>query len=393
MDDDVHRRADLLPDRLQGKPGGALEHHGFQAAEHVISRVCVAGGEGAVVTGVHGLEHVQGLRPTDLAHHDAVRPHPQGGLDQVPDGDGPRPIRPSVPGLQADQVVDAADLELRGVLDGDDSLIPGDEVGKSVEEGGLTASRAAADEDVIPGPDEQLQHLRRLRRNGTVGDELLYRHGLLGKTTDGDDGPVEGHGRHDHIDPGAILQMGVHNGLALIDGPPGLGDELCDDGFQLLAAFKVVFQAAEPSGPLHEDVVKAVDHHLRHLRVADDLAQDAQAPDGLKDRGGDVGFLFEVQRGRPCASGLFLLQHPDNQAAQFLVLHDGEVRIPLGLRLQKGNQIIAGLVRHTVLPPSHLEISGGKRLVNHHRVLRFHQGKTHQGSRQGGVVAAAPVGR
>ena len=45
----------------------------------------MASGQGAVMTGIHGLQHIQGLSATDLAYHDAVRTHTQGRLNQILD--------------------------------------------------------------------------------------------------------------------------------------------------------------------------------------------------------------------------------------------------------------------------------------------------------------------
>src|SRR6476661_1326962 len=48
-----------------------------QAGDGVARRVGVNRREGAVVAGVHGLEHVEGFAAADLADHNAVRPHTQ----------------------------------------------------------------------------------------------------------------------------------------------------------------------------------------------------------------------------------------------------------------------------------------------------------------------------
>ena len=42
------------------------------------------GCQAALVTGVHGLQHVERLRPAALADQNAIRPHTQGVADQVP---------------------------------------------------------------------------------------------------------------------------------------------------------------------------------------------------------------------------------------------------------------------------------------------------------------------
>ena len=51
-------------------------------------RVGVDGGHRALVAGVHGLDHVEGLGAAALADDDPVGPHTQGVLDQVGRRDG-----------------------------------------------------------------------------------------------------------------------------------------------------------------------------------------------------------------------------------------------------------------------------------------------------------------
>ena len=54
---------------------GRHQHQHFQAFDHLAGAVGVDGGHRAVVAGVHGLDHVEGLRPAALAHDDPVGPH------------------------------------------------------------------------------------------------------------------------------------------------------------------------------------------------------------------------------------------------------------------------------------------------------------------------------
>ena len=44
-------------------------------------------GERTVMASIHGLQHIQRLASADLTHHNALRSHTQGGLDQIPDRD------------------------------------------------------------------------------------------------------------------------------------------------------------------------------------------------------------------------------------------------------------------------------------------------------------------
>ena len=51
------------------------QHQGLEAGQRVTGAVGVDRGERAVVAGVHGLEHVEGLAATALADDDAVGAH------------------------------------------------------------------------------------------------------------------------------------------------------------------------------------------------------------------------------------------------------------------------------------------------------------------------------
>ncbi|MPM94112.1 hypothetical protein SDC9_141255 [bioreactor metagenome] len=49
----------------------------------------MSGGEGAVVTGIHGLQHIKRLTAAHLANDDAVRPHTQRVSHKIAYGDLP----------------------------------------------------------------------------------------------------------------------------------------------------------------------------------------------------------------------------------------------------------------------------------------------------------------
>jgi hypothetical protein len=85
------------------------------------------------VAGVHRLQHVQGLPAAALPDHDPVGAHPQRVAHQVADGDRAPALDVGRPGLQPDDVV-LLQLQLDGVLDGDDALAVRDEGGQHVEQ-------------------------------------------------------------------------------------------------------------------------------------------------------------------------------------------------------------------------------------------------------------------
>jgi len=62
--------------------GERLQWRG-EAGEGVAGGICMDGGERPVVTGVHGLEHVEDLCSSHFSDNDAVRTHPQAVSHQV----------------------------------------------------------------------------------------------------------------------------------------------------------------------------------------------------------------------------------------------------------------------------------------------------------------------
>ncbi len=76
------------------------------------------------------------------------------------------------PGLQADDVR-LLQLQLGGVLAGDDALVRLDEARQAVEQRGLARAGAARDHDVAADPADDLEELRALRRDRTELGELV----------------------------------------------------------------------------------------------------------------------------------------------------------------------------------------------------------------------------
>ncbi len=87
LDNDVQSACHLLSYGRRGQFHTSPHHHGLQTREGVCRRVGMDGGQRTLVAGVHGLQHVQGLGPPHLAHHDAIGAHAQGVDHQVADGD------------------------------------------------------------------------------------------------------------------------------------------------------------------------------------------------------------------------------------------------------------------------------------------------------------------
>ena len=91
-------------------------------------------GELPVVARVHGLQHVATFRTAHLANDDAVRTHTQAGADQTLNIDFFTLSRrcSCIAGLQPHDIRDLGDLQLSRILDGNDSLIMRDLIGKRI---------------------------------------------------------------------------------------------------------------------------------------------------------------------------------------------------------------------------------------------------------------------
>src|ERR1700694_4458456 len=86
MDHKVDRAADLLPDGAYRKIEPGHQHQGLEAGERIPRAVGVDGGHGAVVSGVHGLQHVQRFAAAHLTDDETIRTHSDGMPDQLAEG-------------------------------------------------------------------------------------------------------------------------------------------------------------------------------------------------------------------------------------------------------------------------------------------------------------------
>ena len=125
-----------------------LDLHVEEAAQHVDHVVGVDGGEDEVA-GEGGLDgDVRGLRVADLPHHDLVRVVAQDGAQAAGEGEALL--------LVHRDLGDPLELVLDGVLDGDDLVFLGLDLGEGgVEGGGLAGAGGARDQHHPVGlPDE-----------------------------------------------------------------------------------------------------------------------------------------------------------------------------------------------------------------------------------------------
>lgn len=148
VNDDVQCAGNLASDGSERKLCAA-EHHGFKARQHILWRICVSGGERAVMSGVHRLQHIQSLCAAHLSDDDPVRVHAETCADQVRYGDGALALCVGTSRLQTHQIFDVLELKLGGILNGNNPFFIRYERRECVEKGGLSGVGPSADENII----------------------------------------------------------------------------------------------------------------------------------------------------------------------------------------------------------------------------------------------------
>ena len=245
-------------------------------------RVGVHGRQRSVVAGVHGLQHVEGRRVADLADDDAVGPHAQGVADQVADRDLSLALDVRGPRLQAQDVgwLSWSSAASSIVMMRSSSGMKED----------MTLSVVVLPEPVPPlirmfsRPRTQASRTSAAApRQGSHGDQILDGERVLGELADGQRAAVEGDGRQHRVDAAAVGQAGVDHGAGLIDAPADTGDDAVDGPTQVLLVREPQVGLVQAATALDEDRVRAVDHDLGDLRVAQQRLQRTVAEDVVDD--------------------------------------------------------------------------------------------------------------
>ena len=151
------------------------------------------------MTGVHGLQHVEGFLAADLADDNAVGAHTQTVDDELALADGAFAFDVGSASFEAHDVL-LFELKFGGVFDGDDALDVGNVSGEDVEQRGFAGAGTARDQKIqLP-----LHHGREKLEHG-LGEGVIFDHvaggdGVAAKTADGEASAVESERRNDGID-------------------------------------------------------------------------------------------------------------------------------------------------------------------------------------------------
>ena len=279
---DIDGAGQLLADDLIGYVLRGHHDHGFEARESVARGIGVNRGHGAIVAGVHGLKHVERFGAARLAHDDAVGAHAEGVDHQVALRDGAGALDIGGAGFQADHVV-LLQLQLGGVLDGDDALLFGDEPREGVEHGGLAGAGPARDHDIEARLHAAAHEIEHAGGQSFVAQKFFGGEDFLSVAADGEDGADQRERRDDGADARAVEEAGIDDGRRVVDAAAHGGHDALDDHAHMGLVLEADIGFDDAAGALDVDVVEAVDHDVADGGVFEERLQGAEAENFVED--------------------------------------------------------------------------------------------------------------
>lgn len=226
VDQEINGIGDAGFDRLVWQLNAALENATYQPGKCLTRGIGMNGGKASAVAGVEGLQQIESFLAPYLPQDGALGPVPQAGLEQVADCNG-RDLRSLLAaGLEADKVR-LADVDFGSVLDDQQAVIVGNEIGQDVEQGGFPCAGASADEDVLSIQDGRLEIGGHLLGNCPDANQVMDSEAAGIEFADGERDSLNAARRQDGGYAAAVRQPGVEDGFFLGDViAEGAGDVL-----------------------------------------------------------------------------------------------------------------------------------------------------------------------
>ncbi len=176
------------------------------------------------------------------------------------------------------------ELELGGVLHGDDPLVARDVRRHHVERGGLAGTGTTGDEDVETTTDTCPGEVGHPLGDGPEVDQVRLLIRVDGELTNRQEGPADRQWVDDRVDTRPVRETGVHHRGRLVDATPDLTDDLVDDPAEVDLVHELHVGEDDLAPLLVVDVVGAVGHDLGDVRVVEERVDRAVA----EDVGGDL---------------------------------------------------------------------------------------------------------
>ena len=168
-------------------------------------------------------------------------------------------------------------LQLGGVLDGDDAFALGDVARQDVQQRGLARTGAARDQDVDLGFDKAFQQLSHVGGQSLLFNQVGHAQRHYGKAPDGQHRPVNRYGRHHRVHARTIGQARIGHRAGLVNTPADPRNNLVDHLHQVVVVVEARGRQLQPALALDIHMVKAVDQNLADARVGHQGLQRPEA--------------------------------------------------------------------------------------------------------------------
>jgi hypothetical protein len=155
------------------------------------------------MTGVHRLQHVERLAPSDLADDDPIRPHPKRVADQIAHRHLAAAFHVRRTCFEGDDMR-IRQTQLRRILDRDHPLVVADRRGEDPEHRRLAAAGATGHDHVGAPPNARQEEAHHPWADRRALDQELRRDGCGRELADRERGTAEREGRHDRVDPRTV---------------------------------------------------------------------------------------------------------------------------------------------------------------------------------------------
>src|SRR6266566_981224 len=161
------------------------------------------------------------------------------------------------------------ELELRGVLDGDDALVAGNVSRENVEKRGLAAARAPTHENVGPCHDAGLQKTECTLAAAAKAYQVLHLQRSALELADVQLGTIDSHRRNGRVDAGAVGQTRIADGALSIDPAAYRFGYVLDKAQRLLVAGERDWSQQKPALYLHVHVTPRHHYYLGDIWVGE----------------------------------------------------------------------------------------------------------------------------
>ena len=253
--------------------------------------------ERTVVTGVHGLEHVEGFFAADLTNDDAVRTHTQAVDQELALINGALAFDIGWTSFETHHVF-LVELQFGGVFDGNDALAVGQIGREHVEKRGLSSAGTAGNQNVEARFNAALKELEHGRGESMVGDEIVGRERVAAETPDGEAGAIDGERRNNGVNAGTVGEARVHHRRRFIDAAPNRGDDAVDDAHQVSVIAELNVCGFEKTLALDVNFAESVDQNIGNRGIGEKRFERSQAENFIENFLGKTLALLQIHRCR-----------------------------------------------------------------------------------------------